>query len=152
VRINGQRQVYVPVYRQQGASSLAVVDGVRADLGRMTDSLKAGGNNVKLDLVMDQSGYVREAIHALVHEGVVGAILVAGMILVFVGKARMTLIATLSTPLAILCALAGLAATGNTINAMPRGGLALAIGPLVDNAIVVLENTHRHMGPLGKSA
>ena len=72
------------------------------------------------------------------------------MILIFLGNGRMTLIAMMSIPLAILCSLVGLFATGNTINAMTLGGLALAIGPLVDNAIVVLENTHRHH-TLGKS-
>src|SRR5262249_42425371 len=82
--------------------------------------------------------------------GVIGAILVSVMILIFLGNVRMTLIASMSIPLAILCAIVGLFATGNTINAMTLGGLALAIGPLVDDAIVVLENTHRHHG-LGKS-
>jgi multidrug efflux pump subunit AcrB len=150
VRVNGQRQVYVPIYRQQGASTLTVIDGVQREIPRMMSILKAEGKNVKLDLVMDQSVYVREAIQSLIHEGAIGALLVAVMILIFLGNARMTLIATMSIPLAILCALAGLFATGNTVNAMTLGGLALAIGPLVDNAIVVLENTHRHH-TLGKS-
>jgi multidrug efflux pump subunit AcrB len=149
VRIDGKRQVYVPIYRQQGASTLDVVDGVRREIPHMMDVLRAGGNNVQLDFVMDQSVYVREAIRSLIYEGVVGAILVAVMILVFLGNWRMTVIACLSMPPAILCAVIGLAATGNTINAMTLGGLALAIGPLVDNAIVVLENTHRHHA-LGK--
>src|SRR5205085_6370229 len=108
------------------------------------------GNDVKLQLVMDQSVYVREAIWSLIHEGVIGAVLVAVMILVFLGNWRMTVIASLSIPLAILSAIIGLYVTGNTINAMTLGGLALAIGPLVDDAIVVLENTHRHH-TLGKS-
>lgn len=151
VRIDGRRQVYVPIYRQQGASSLAVVDGVKAELPHMTDVLRSAGNNVALSLVMDQSVYVREAIKSLLHEGVIGAVLVAVMILIFLGNWRMTVIASLSIPLAILCAVIGLAATGNTINAMTLGGLALAIGPLVDNAIVVLENTHRHQSE-GKQA
>lgn len=150
VRINGKRQVYVPIYRQQGASSLAVVDGVKNNVPRMTESLKANGKEVKLDVVMDQSTYVREAIEALVHEGIIGAVLVAVMILLFLGEWRMTVIATLSIPLAVLCSFVGLVATGNTINVMTLGGLALAVGPLVDNAIVVLENTHRHQ-TLGKT-
>ena len=150
VRINGRRQVYIPIYRQQGASTLTVIDGVKAAIPRMTSILKSEGKDVKLDLVMDQSLYVREAIRSLIHEGVIGALLVSAMILIFLGNGRMTLIAVLSIPLAILCSLIGLFATGNTINAMTLGGLALAIGPLVDNAIVVLENTHRHH-TLGKS-
>lgn len=150
VRINGRRQVYVPVYRQQGASSLTVVDGVRSAIPHMAEVLRSEGHNVSLNLIMDQSVYVREAIKSLIHEGVIGAVLVSAMILIFLGNARMTLIASMSIPLAILCAIIGLYATGNTINAMTLGGLALAIGPLVDDAIVVLENTHRHHA-LGKS-
>jgi multidrug efflux pump subunit AcrB len=150
VRINGRRQVYVPIYRQQGASTLTVVDGVKNEIPRMMSILKSEGKDVQLDLVMDQSVSVREAITSLIHEGVIGAFLVSAMILIFLGNGRMTLIAVLSIPLAILCSLVGLFATGNTINAMTLGGLALAIGPLVDNAIVVLENTHRHR-TLGKS-
>jgi multidrug efflux pump subunit AcrB len=150
VRINGRRQVYVPIYRQQGASSLTVIDGVRDAIPHMSEVLKSEGHNVNLNLIMDQSVYVREAIKSLIHEGVIGALLVSLMILVFLGNGRMTLIASMSIPLAILCAIIGLYATGNTINAMTLGGLALAIGPLVDDAIVVLENTHRHHA-LGKS-
>jgi multidrug efflux pump subunit AcrB len=150
VRINGKPQVYVPIYRQQGASSITVIDGVKEEIPHMEDVLKANGNEVKLDVVMDQSEYVRGAIHSLIEEGVVGAVLVAVMILIFLGNWRMTLIATMSIPLAILASIIGLFATNNTINAMTLGGLALAIGPLVDNAIVVLENTHRHQ-TLGKS-
>lgn len=147
VRINGKRQVYVPIYRQQGASSLSVIDGVKREVPYMEQKLPA---DTKLDVVMDQSEFVRKAIHALIHEGILGAILVAGMILIFLGNFRMTLIATISIPLAVLCAFIGLSSTGNTLNAMTLGGLALAIGPLVDNAIVVLENTHRHQS-LGKT-
>src|SRR5207253_7575215 len=98
----------------------------------------------------DQSVYVREAIDSLIHEGVIGAVLVSIMILIFLGNWRMTVIASMSIPLAILTAVSCLFATGNTINAMTLGGLALAIGPLVDDAIVVLENDHRHYH-LGKS-
>jgi multidrug efflux pump subunit AcrB len=144
VRINGHRQVYVPIYRQQGASSLTVVGGVKNAIPKMEERLPQG---VKLDLVMDQSVYVREAINGLIHEGIIGAVLVAIMILIFLGNWRMTVIAGMSIPLAILCAIIGIFVTGNTINAMTLGGLALAIGPLVDNAIVVLENTHRHSTP-----
>ena len=146
VRIDGRPQVYVPIYRQQGASSVAVVDGVKGALPLMKDRAPEG---VELDVVMDQSVYVRNAIKSLVEEGVLGALLAAGMILIFLGDFRSTAIATLSIPLAVLAAVAGMLATDNTINAMTLGGLALAVGPLVDNAIVVLENTHRHLG-MGK--
>jgi CzcA family heavy metal efflux pump len=147
VRINGMSQVYVPVYRQQGASSVAVVDRVKEALPLMKQRVPDG---VDLDVVMDQSVYVRHAIASLIEEGVLGALLAAVMILLFLGDFRSTVIATLSIPLAVLAAIAGMLATGNTINAMTLGGLALAIGPLVDNAIVVLENVHRHLG-LGKT-
>lgn len=148
VRVDGRQQVFVPIYRQQGASSLAVADGVRAAIPAMEAELPEGS---KLEFVIDQSEYVRKAIDSLIHEGIIGAILVSLMILVFLGDWRMTVIASLSLPLAILGAIIGLRVTGNTINVMTLGGLFLAIGPLVDNAIVVLENIHRHMGQ-GKSA
>jgi multidrug efflux pump subunit AcrB len=147
VRINGKSQVFVPIYRQGGASSLAVANGVKAKVPEIEQSVTKG---TTLEFIMDQSVYVREAILSLIHEGVIGAVLVSIMILVFLGNLRMTFIASMSIPLAILCAVTGLYFTGNTINAMTLGGLALAIGPLVDDAIVVLENTHRHH-TLGKS-
>ena len=145
VRIDGRNEVYVPIYRQQGASSLAVADGVRSHIAPMESRLPA---ETSLALVMDQTVAIRAALWSLLEEGVTGAILVSLMILLFLGNWRMTLIATLSIPLALLGAVIGLHATGNTINAMTLGGLALAIGPLVDDAIVELENNHRnyHMG------
>ncbi|MGL4422229.1 MAG: efflux RND transporter permease subunit, partial [Gemmataceae bacterium] len=148
VRVNGRQQVFVPIYRQQGASSLNVAEGVKNAIPEMESELPEGS---KLDFVIDQTEYVRKAIDSLVHEGIIGAILVSVMILVFLGNWRMTVIATLALPLSILGAIIGLKATGNTINVMTLGGLFLAIGPLVDNVIVVLENIHRHMG-MGKSA
>src|SRR4029450_477223 len=104
----------------------------------------------KLEFVIDQSEYVRKAIKSLIHEGVIGAILVSVMILIFLANWKMTLIASMSLPLSILGAVVGLQTTGQTINVMTLGGLFLAIGPLVDNAIVVLENTHRHLA-MGKA-
>ncbi len=148
VRVNGRQQVFVPIYRQQGASSLSVADGVKEAIPEMESELPQGS---QLDFVIDQSEYVRKAIESLVHEGFVGAILVSIMILVFLGDWKMTVIASLSLPLAVLGAIVGLNMSGNTINVMTLGGLFLAIGPLVDNAIVVLENIHRHLG-LGKTA
>src|SRR4051812_31034953 len=130
VRINGKPQVYVPIYRQGGASTLKVTDRLRAELPHIEANLPEG---TKLDFVMDQSEYVRKSIHSLIEEGVVGAILVSVMILVFLGNWRMTVIACLSLPLAVFGALIGLKATGSTINVMTLGGLFLAIGPLVDD-------------------
>jgi multidrug efflux pump subunit AcrB len=147
VRIDGARQVYVPIYRQQGASSLSVAIGVKAYIAYMESRLPPG---TKLHFEMDQSVFITEAIHSLIEEGIIGACLVSIMILIFLGNWRMTLIASLSIPLAVLGAIVGLYVTGNTINAMTLGGLALAIGPLVDDAIVELENNHRNFH-LGKS-
>jgi multidrug efflux pump subunit AcrB len=148
VRVNGKPQVFVPIYRQQGASSLTVAEGVRSAIPAMEAELPEGS---KLDFVIDQTDYVRTSIESLIHEGIVGAILVAIMILVFLGNWKMTIVATLALPLSILGAIVGLKTTGNTINVMTLGGLFLAIGPLVDNAIVVLENIERHIR-MGKSA
>ncbi|MFN5288879.1 MAG: efflux RND transporter permease subunit [Planctomycetia bacterium] len=148
VRVDGDQQVYVPIYRQGGASSLAVAGNVRGSLDTIQNSLPEG---TTLEWVMDQSEGIRKSIASLIEEGILGAVLVAVMILVFLGSMGMTGIALLVLPLAVLFTILGLHVTGNTINAMTLGGLFLAIGPLVDNVIVVLENTQRHLG-LGKNA
>ncbi len=148
VRINGRQQVFVPIYRQGGSSSLDVANGTRKHIDYMESRLPAG---TKLDFVMDQSVTVKEAILSLIDEGLIGAVMVSVMILFFLGNWRMTVIASVSIPLSILGAIIGLYVFGNTINVMTLSGLALAIGPLVDDAIVGLENTHRH-GAMGKSA
>jgi multidrug efflux pump subunit AcrB len=144
----GKRQVYVPIYRQMGASSLAVVNDLKGKLKDIQELQCPPGT--KLEFVIDQTIFVRQAIHSLIQEGMVGAVLVSIMILIFLGNWRMTLIASMSIPLAILGAIICLYITGNTINCMTLGGLALAIGPLVDDAIVELENNHRNYS-MGKS-
>ncbi|HEY7329184.1 MAG TPA: efflux RND transporter permease subunit [Gemmataceae bacterium] len=144
----GKRQVYVPIYRVMGASTLDVINDLKAKLPDIQDLQCPPGT--KLDLVVDQTIFVRQAIHSLIQEGIIGAILVSIMILIFLGNWRMTLIASMSIPLAILGAITCLYLTGNTINCMTLGGLALAIGPLVDDAIVELENNHRNYS-MGKS-
>ncbi|HEX4131028.1 MAG TPA: efflux RND transporter permease subunit [Pirellulales bacterium] len=143
VRVNGRREVYVPVFRQLGASTLSVVDGLRKSLPDMTAKLTRP--NIDLKLVMDQSVYVRQSIWALVQEGLLGAILCSLVILLFLGQWRMTMIAILTLPLSVLAAVVCLLATGETVNVMTLAGLALAIGPMVDSAIICLENTHRHL-------
>ena len=143
VRVNGRRQVYVPVYRQLGASTLSVVDTLKKSIPDMTAELSKPDINLKV--VMDQSVYVRTSIFALVQEGMLGAILCSLVILIFLGQWRMTLIAVMTIPLSVLAAIACLYAIGQTINVMTLAGLALAIGPLVDSAIICLENTHRHL-------
>jgi multidrug efflux pump subunit AcrB len=148
VRVNGRRQVYVPVYRQRGASTLTVVENLKKMIPDMQARLSKP--DVGLKVVMDQSVYVRNSISALAQEGALGAILCSLVILVFLGQWRMTLIAVVTIPLSVLVAISCLYVAGQTINVMTLAGLALAIGPLVDNAIVCLENTHRHLS-LGKS-
>ncbi len=144
VRVDGRRQVYIPVYRQQGSSTLGVVNNLRDNLPDMKERLTTP--DVDLKLVMDQSVYVSSAIDSLAEEGILGAFLCSMVILVFLGEWRMTIIAVLTVPVAVLGALAALHGAGQTINVMTLAGLALAIGPLVDSAIVCLENTHRHLG------
>ncbi len=148
VRVNGKRQVYVPVFRQLGASTLQVVDTLKETIETIKARLTRPG--IDLKVVMDQSVYVRHSIESLMEEGVLGAVLCSLVILLFLGEWRMTVIAVLTIPIAVLAALIGLFATGNTINVMTLAGLSLAIGPMVDSAIICLENTHRHLG-LGAS-
>ncbi|MFO0876775.1 MAG: efflux RND transporter permease subunit [Gemmataceae bacterium] len=143
VRVNGRRQVYIPVYRQVGSSTLNVVDNLQSSLADMKTRLTLPG--IDLRLVMDQSVYVRTSVHSLAEEGILGAFLCSLVILVFLGEWRMTVIAVLTVPISVLVAITGLHASGNTLNVMTLAGLALAIGPLIDSAIIALENTHRHL-------
>jgi len=144
----GRKQVYIPVYRQQGASTLAVVDTLAKALPGMQSRLTR--DTIDLKLVMDQSIYVRASIKSLVQEGLLGSLLCSLTILMFLGEWRMTLIAILTLPISVLSAVLCLYYTGNTINVMTLAGLTLAIGPMVDSAIICLENTHRHLS-LGAS-
>ena len=144
VRVDGKREVYIPVFRQLGASTLGVVEAVRKQLPDFEARLTRPG--IDLKLVMDQSVYVRQSIQALVQEGCLGAILCSLTILLFLGQLRMTAIAVMTLPISVLSACIFLYWTGNTINVMTLAGLTLAIGPMVDSAIICLENTHRHLG------
>jgi multidrug efflux pump subunit AcrB len=144
VRVNGRRQVYIPVYRQQGSSTLTVVDGLTKAVPEMKSKLTH--DDIDLKVVMDQSIYVRHSIKSLIEEGALGAILCSLVILVFLGEWRMTFIAIMTIPIAVFAAIIGLNYTNNTVNVMTLAGLSLAIGPLVDSAIICLENTHRHLG------
>jgi multidrug efflux pump subunit AcrB len=143
VRVDGKRQVYIPVYRQLGASTLAVVDNLKDSLPDMKSRLSTPG--IDLKVVMDQSVYVRASVSALVQEGTIGAILCSLVILLFLGQWRMTLIAIITLPLSVLVGVACLLYFGQTINVMTLAGLTLAIGPMIDSAIICLENTHRHL-------
>lgn len=147
VRVNGRRQVYVPIYRQPGANTVQIVDSLKEFIKPILERLPPG---VKLDVTFDQSVYVKESIGNLEHEALIGVGLAIVMILLFLGSVRSTLIIAISIPLSILSAFIGLYFTGNSINVMTLGGLALVLGRLVDDSIVVLENTHRHL-KMGKS-
>jgi multidrug efflux pump subunit AcrB len=135
--------VYIPVMRQMGASTLSVVKELKAQIGSMMTRLTRPG--IKLEVIMDQSVYVSQSIKSLATEGALGAILCSLTILMFLGQWKMTAIAVMTIPLSVLAAIGMLYATGNTINMMTLSGLALAIGPMVDSAIICLENTDRHM-------
>jgi CzcA family heavy metal efflux pump len=147
VRVNGRRQVYIPIYRQPGANTIQIVDGVKEAIGGILQRLPKG---INLDVVMDQSVYVRKAISDLIQEGVLGAVLAAVMVLLFLGSVRSMAIVLLSLPLAIVAACTALFFTGQSLNAMTLGGLALAVGLLIDQTIVVLENISRHL-EMGKT-
>ncbi len=148
VHVNGKRQVYIPIYRQPGANTIQAVEGVKEAIPRILSRIPKG---INLDVIFDQSHYVRESIASLETEGLLGALLASFMILMFIGSFRSMAIIFLSIPLSVLAAFIGLYFTNDTINAMTLGGLALAIGRLVDDSIVVLENTHRHLR-MGKGA
>ncbi|HEV2046397.1 MAG TPA: efflux RND transporter permease subunit [Chthoniobacterales bacterium] len=141
VRVQGKRQVYIPIYRQPGANTIAVVEGIKAQLKPILERIKG----INLDVVMDQSVYVRQAIRNLVQEAGLGFLLAAAMVFIFLGSARPTAIVLIALPLAVLGALIGLYFTHETLNAMTLGGIAVVIGLLIDESIVVLENTARHL-------
>jgi multidrug efflux pump subunit AcrB len=150
VRTNGSRQVYVPIYRQPGANTIEIVDALKSSLSQMLARLKEMNaddpkmQSLILSVVMDQSVGVRESIGGLQLAAGLGALLAGLVVLLFLRSLRMTAIIVLAIPLSILIAVIGLYYTGDTINAMTLGGLALAVGILVDQAIVVLENIVRH--------
>jgi hydrophobic/amphiphilic exporter-1 (mainly G- bacteria), HAE1 family len=147
VLIDGQPSVYVPVLRQAGANTISVVNGIKHLIPKVF-GLPAG---MKLKTLFDQSIYVRQAVASLEHEAISGSVLASLMILIFLGSLRSTLAIFLSIPLSILAASFGLYMNGSTINIMTLGGFALAIGRLVDDSVVVLENINRHLAE-GKPA
>jgi len=153
VRINGRRQVYIPIYRQPGANTIAIVDEIKSQLEQIYARLKDMDPDAKeasLGVVMDQSAYVRASIGALQIEAGLGALLAGLVVLVFLRSVRATIIALLALPFSLLAAFIGMLMTGNSINSMTLGGLALSIGIILDQSIVVLENITRHL-EMGKT-
>ncbi len=141
VHVNGKRATYLALLKHANASTLAVVDATRD----MLPALKAAapeGTELKIDF--DQSVFVRAAVKNVLHEAVLSSVLVSLMILVFLGSWRSMLMVSISIPLAMAVGVAGLFLLGHTLNIMTLGGLALAIGMLVDDATVAVENIHRN--------
>jgi len=146
VRVNGHRATYLAILKHADASTLAVVDAARDAIPQIRE-VAPQGMEIKLDF--DQSVFVRGAIEGVVREAVLSSILVSLMILIFLGSWRSMVVVSTSIPLSILAAIICLNLAGDSINIMTLGGLALAIGMLVDDATVAVENIHRNSA-LGK--
>jgi multidrug efflux pump subunit AcrB len=142
VRTNGSRGVLISITRNGKASTLSIVNAVKAALPRILANVPP---ELKVVPLMDQSIFVRSSIKGVVHEALIAACLTGLMILLFLGSWRSTLIVCISIPLSILSSLFILSLLGQTINVMTLGGLALAVGILVDDATVEIENTHRNL-------
>src|SRR5450631_2447602 len=142
--VNGKRTVYIPVTKRADASTLAVIDAVKAAIPEFK---KAVPEDVDVSLQFDQSPYVTNSLRGLVIEGLLGAALTGLMVLIFLRDWRSALIVILNIPFALLAAVIFLWAAGQTINIMTLGGLALAVGVLVDEATVEIENIHSQMVP-----
>lgn len=145
--INGKRSVYIPVTKRADASTWDVVQRVKAALPDMQAAIP---DDIKVSYEFDQSGYVINALKSLLFEGGLGALLTGLMVLLFLGDRRGAFIVVLTIPLALLTSATFLYLTGQTINIMTLGGLALSVGILVDEATVTIENIHRHM-EMGKN-
>jgi multidrug efflux pump subunit AcrB len=142
VRQNGERGVLMPVIKNGGSSTLDIVSTLRDLLPVVSQILP---KDLKITPLFDQSGFVRAAISGVVREAVIAAFLTAMLILVFLGNWRSTCIIAVSIPLSILCSIIALYIVGETLNIMTLGGLALAVGILVDDATVTIENIERHI-------
>src|SRR3979490_1662889 len=142
VHVNGASAVLLTIMKAGASSTLDIINGVKNLLPSVSQTLPS---SLKLTAVGDQSVFVTDAVSSVVREGVIAAVLTGMMILLFLGSWRSTLIITLSIPLAILAALTGLSLLGETINVMTLGGLALAVGILVDDATVTIENINWHL-------
>ncbi len=146
VRVNGSRAVLMTILKAGSASTLSVIEGIKSLLPRVEESLPSSLN---LHAVGDQSIFVKAAVFGVVREAALAAALVGVMILVFLGSWRSTVIILIEIPLAILFALTALSWLGETVNVMTLGGLALAVGILVDDGTVTIENINYHL-ELGK--
>ena len=144
--VNSRRAVYIPVTKRADASTIDVVRTVKANLDRFQ---KLVPEDIKITYELDQSGYVTSALSSLIREGVLGALLTGLMVLLFLRNWRSATIVVATIPFALLTAVVALWGAGQTINIMTLGGLALAVGILVDEATVTIENIHHHLGRPG---
>ncbi len=142
VRVDGRRAILMSINKTGSASTLDIIEGVRSKIDSIKGQLPP---ELKIAALSDQSIFVRGAIKGVVREGIIAACLTGIMILIFLGSWRSTLIIAVSIPLSILCSLLMLSALHETINIMTLGGLALAVGILVDDATVEIENINRNL-------
>src|SRR5947207_547769 len=140
--VNGRHTVYMPVTKLPDASTLDVVSNLKAALPGMRAAVP---DDVHVDFEFDQSVFVKNAIRGLVTEGALGAVLTALTVLLFLRSFRSALIVIITIPLSLLSAVIALRLVGQTVNIMTLGGLALAVGVLVDEATVAIENIHTHL-------
>ncbi|MDB5710146.1 MAG: transporter [Sphingomonas bacterium] len=142
VHVDGARSVLMTILKNGSTSTLAIVQGIKDALPKIQETLPAA---LKIVPIGDQSLFVKAAVGGVIKEGAIAAALTSMMILLFLGSWRSTVIIAISIPLAILAAIVALAATGNTLNIMTLGGLSLAVGILVDDATVTIENINWHL-------
>jgi multidrug efflux pump subunit AcrB len=147
--LNGKRTVYIPVTKLPDASTITVVNEVRQSIERFQSLIPP---DIKITYEFDQSQYVQAALLSVLREGLIGAGLTGLMILLFLGDWRSSLIVVITIPFALLMAVVLLRLTGQTINIMTLGGLALAVGVLVDEGTVLMENIHVHLAQGEKKA
>jgi len=143
--VNGRRAVYILATKRSDASTMSVINNIKAALPKMKDALGKEGEGIDVRFEFDQSPYVTRAVASVLTEGLLGALLVGAMILVFLRDWRSALVVVLNIPLALMAAVLALWLTGQTINLMTLGGLALAIGILVDEATVEIENINAQL-------
>jgi multidrug efflux pump subunit AcrB len=142
VHVDGNRSVLMMVLKAGAVSTLDIIAGIKQKVAEVKDSLP---ETMKINFIGDQSVFVRGAITGVAHEGVIAALLTSVMILLFLGSWRSTVIIAVSIPLSVLGAIIMLSAIGETLNIMTLGGLALAVGILVDDATVTIENINWHL-------
>ncbi|HZQ94161.1 MAG TPA: efflux RND transporter permease subunit [Candidatus Sulfotelmatobacter sp.] len=141
--VNGRRAIYLSVTKRADASTVAVVNEVKNNIARFRSLIP---EDIKISYEFDQSSYVKNALYSLMREGILGALLTGLMVLLFLRDLRSSAIVVTTIPFALLAAVVALWGAGQTINTMTLGGMALAVGILVDEATVAIENIHTHLG------